>query len=292
MSNQKVAPGYDPQQQQGYGMQGQQAYGMQQQMGAPPVYSNQPQHAPPGMVVQPQEWVAPVEAIPGCPPGLEYLTALDQIVVKQEIELLKAFTGFPQNHKYKILNNQGQQIYFAAEDTGICMNFCCGPQRSFVIHILNNSNQEVIRLTREFKCCAGSCWLAGSDACAHEVQVEAPVGQIIGYIRQEYSNWQQNFSIRDASHNPILRIHGPCCVFNMSCCQDVFKIWSEDDTQELGTICKQAGLRELLLDANTFGATFPMNLDPKAKAILFGAVFLIDFMYFVKYKNREVSCSV
>ena len=40
------------------------------------------------MVVQPQQWIAPVEAIPGCPPGLEYLTALDQIVVKQEFELL------------------------------------------------------------------------------------------------------------------------------------------------------------------------------------------------------------
>jgi hypothetical protein len=35
-----------------------------------------------------------------------------------------------------------------------------------------------------------------------------------------YSNWQQNFSIRDASHNPILRIHGPCCVFGMACCED------------------------------------------------------------------------
>jgi hypothetical protein len=34
-----------------------------------------------------QEWGAPVEAIPGCPPGLEYLTALDQILVKQQIEL-------------------------------------------------------------------------------------------------------------------------------------------------------------------------------------------------------------
>ena len=43
-----------------------------------------------GMVVQPQQWVAPVEAIPGCPPGLEYLTALDQILVKQQIELLES----------------------------------------------------------------------------------------------------------------------------------------------------------------------------------------------------------
>lgn len=239
------------------------------------------------MVVQPQQWVAPVEAIPGCPPGLEYLTSLDQILVKQQIELLEMFTGWEQNNKYKIMNNQGQQIYFAAEDTDMCMRQCCGPQRSFVIHILNNNNQEVIRLSREFKCCAGNCWCAGADACAHEVQVEAPVGQIIGYIRQEYSGWKPNFSIRDASHNPILRIHGPCCVLSMPCCEDTFKIWSEDDTQELGTICKQAALREFFVDATTFGATFPMNLDAKAKATIFGAVFLIDFMYFEQSGNKQ-----
>jgi Ni,Fe-hydrogenase III small subunit len=43
-----------------------------------------------GKVVQPQQWVAPVEAIPGCPPGLEYLTGLDQILVKQQIDLLES----------------------------------------------------------------------------------------------------------------------------------------------------------------------------------------------------------
>ena len=42
-----------------------------------------------------------------------------------------------------------------------------------------------MRLSREFKCCAGGCWFAGTcDACAHEVIVEAPIGNIIGYVRQ------------------------------------------------------------------------------------------------------------
>ena len=45
--------------------------------------------------------------------------------------------------------------------------------------------QEVIRVTREFKCCAGCCWCANLDCCAHEITVEAPVGQVVGYVRQE-----------------------------------------------------------------------------------------------------------
>lgn len=33
------------------------------------------------------------QRIPNCPPGLEYLTSIDQLLVKQKVELLEAFTG-------------------------------------------------------------------------------------------------------------------------------------------------------------------------------------------------------
>ncbi|XP_076086677.1 phospholipid scramblase 1-like isoform X2 [Mytilus galloprovincialis] len=252
--------------------------------GQPPAYGMQPGYGnpPPGLANVQQQWAPAVQSMPGCPPGLEYLTTLDQVLIKQQIELLEAFTGWEQNNKYKVMNNQGQQVYFAAEDTDMCMRQCCGPQRSFVIHITDNMNQEVIRLSRDFKCCAGCCWCANADGCAHEVMIEAPVGQVVGYARQEYSSWSPNFTLRDADRNPILRIHGPCCVLNMPCCEDTFNVWSKDDTREVGTICKQKGLQEFFVDANTFGATFPQDLDVKVKAAMLGAVFLIDFMYLEK----------
>ena len=33
---------------------------------------------------------APTQAIPGCPPGLEYLTQVDQLLVNQQIEFLES----------------------------------------------------------------------------------------------------------------------------------------------------------------------------------------------------------
>lgn len=41
---------------------------------------------------QPQQvvWMARPETIPGCPAGLEYLTQIDQLLVKQQIELLES----------------------------------------------------------------------------------------------------------------------------------------------------------------------------------------------------------
>ena len=39
---------------------------------------------------QPLQWMPPPGgAPPGCPPGLEYLTMVDQLIVKQQIELLE-----------------------------------------------------------------------------------------------------------------------------------------------------------------------------------------------------------
>lgn len=35
-------------------------------------------------------WMAPPQAPVGCPPGLEYLTQIDQILVQQQIELLES----------------------------------------------------------------------------------------------------------------------------------------------------------------------------------------------------------
>ena len=40
---------------------------------------------------QPVQWMsAPQETIPGCPPGLEYLTQIDQLLVHQQVELLES----------------------------------------------------------------------------------------------------------------------------------------------------------------------------------------------------------
>ena len=53
--------------------------------------------------------------------------------------------------------------------------------------------------------------------------------------------------------------------------------------QKVGKITKQwSGLmKEAFTDADNFGVSFPMDMNVKTKATLFGAVFLIDFMYFM-----------
>ena len=49
-----------------------------------------------GMPGQPAvaQWMTRPEGIPGCPPGLEYLCQIDQLLVKQQMELLEGIHIF------------------------------------------------------------------------------------------------------------------------------------------------------------------------------------------------------
>lgn len=298
-----VAPAGDQmynQQQAGYGQPpppsygqsqagyGQTQYGMQ---GTP--MTRQPGAPPPSVPGQPQQvvWMQRPQLIPGCPPGLEYLTQIDQLLVKQQFEILEMLTGWETSNKYKIKNSVGQQVYFAAEESDVCMRQCCGPSRGFTMHITDNMGQEVIRVNREFKCCAGCQWCACVDCCAFEISVEAPVGTTVGYVRQMPSYCAPKYSIMNADRQEILNIEGPVCICQGICCtwDQEFIVRSPDKQHEVGKISKQwSGLmREMFTDSDNFGVSFPMDLDVKMKAVMIGAVFLIDFMFFEHSQNQQ-----
>jgi hypothetical protein len=104
-------------------------------------------------------------------------------------------------------------------------------------------------VSREFKCCAGCCWCAGCcDDCSYEVVVESPPGQVIGYVKQRchtiklfisfltliislikflalfflniYSGscWNPYYKVLDENHQQVLKIKGPCCIWDGPCC--------------------------------------------------------------------------
>ncbi|KAM9316492.1 phospholipid scramblase 1-like [Gastrophryne carolinensis] len=248
--------------------QGQPNYGP---YGGPPVY-NQPMA--PG--VPQTAWMAAPPANPNCPPGLEYLTMIDQVLVHQQVELLEALLGYEENNKYEIKNSMGQRVYFAAEQNDCCTRNFIGPSRPFVITIIDNSGREVIRVSRPFRCslCCFPC-------CLQKLEVEAPPGTTIGYVKQNWHPFLPKFTIQNEKEEDVMKIRGP--FVPCSCCSDVnFELKSLDETSVIGRISKQwTGLiKEAFTDADNFGVQFPMDLDVKMKAVVIGACFLIDFMYF------------
>ncbi|XP_072047470.1 phospholipid scramblase 2-like [Amphiura filiformis] len=232
------------------------------------------------------QWMpAPPERPVGCPPGLEYLTQLDQILVHQQVELLEAILNWETKNRYVVKNSMGQQVFFAREESGLCWRLCCQQGRPFVMHITDNNNEEVIRIVRPFQCCAGCCWCAdGGNCCSLTINIESPPGTIVGTVTQTRSSWKPEMNVMNSSGETVLKIRGPCCLCNMVCCRcDIqFAVMSADLTQEVGIISKQwaGAIKEMFTNADTFSITFPRDLDVKVKAVLVGALFLIDFMFY------------
>uniref|UniRef100_A0A4W3H987 Phospholipid scramblase n=1 Tax=Callorhinchus milii TaxID=7868 RepID=A0A4W3H987_CALMI len=179
--------------------------------------------------------------------------------------------GFETQNKYEVKNSLGQRIYFAVEESDFCNRMCCGANRAFTIKILDNVGQPIIQFTRPLAC--GFCCC---PCCLNTMEVEAPPGNIIGYVTQEWHPFQPRFNVQDEKHETVLKIKGPCLAFN--CFGDVgFEVSSLDESNIVGRITKQwSGLsREMFTDSDSFGIQFPMDLDVKVKAVLLGACLLV-----------------
>lgn len=114
---------------------------------------------------------APIQYIPtpatapaGCPPGLEYLCAVDQLLVHQQVEMLEVLTGFETNEKYQVKNALGQLVYFAVKQINTTQ---CVPQLK--VTIVDNLGRQVMLLDRQIRC---SC------CCLPVHRVYAPAGKL------------------------------------------------------------------------------------------------------------------
>ncbi|XP_007502135.1 phospholipid scramblase 1 [Monodelphis domestica] len=249
----------------------------------PVAFSNQPH---PGMP-PPTQWI-PAPPPMNCPPGLEYLTQIDQLLIHQQIELLEVLTGFETNNKYEIKNSLGQRVYFAAEENDFCTLNCCGSLRPFVIKILDYSNREVIQIERPLRC--SSCYY---PCCLQKMEIQSPPGVPIGYVVQKWHPFLPKFAVLNEHQEEVLKIVGPCVA--CSCCSNIdFDVKSLNEDAIVGKITKQwtGFVKEAFTDADNFSIQFPIDLDVKMKAVMLGACFLIDFMFFEKSGGNHSRASV
>lgn len=129
-------------------------------------------------VVQTQPMPVPIQdviPIQNCPPGLEYLATVDQLLVQQKVELIEAITGFETNNKFNVKNSMGQKVYWAAEVNDCCTRNCCGPLRRFKMKVYDAYQNDVIHLRRPAACdtCCFPC-------CLQSIKVYAPPSHFIG----------------------------------------------------------------------------------------------------------------
>ncbi|KAA3675518.1 uncharacterized protein DEA37_0006233 [Paragonimus westermani] len=172
-------------------------------------------------------------------------------------------TGLETSNRYVCMNTMGQTIYKCSE--ALSSKRLIGVLLLLVLY---------------------SC----SECCLDELEVEAPAGHTVGYVKQVYRGCDAYYTIKDADGTVVLQIRGPSYCRCTCYGEDInFNVLSADGKVEVGRITKQWTnfIQEYFTDADNFGISFPMDLDVKIKATLIGAVFLIDFMFFETSQRRR-----
>ncbi|XP_065834356.1 phospholipid scramblase 1-like [Oscarella lobularis] len=227
----------------------------------------------PGVALMPMP-----EGVTGCPPGLEYFTQVDQLLIQQMIELIEVMTGFEMENRYIVKNTMGQQVYFAAEKSDCYPRQWCGAARPFSMSILDNFQREVLHFERPFRCQGRLC------PCSLQVmEVQGPDKSVLGFIKEKYTCNEPMWYINDASDVTQLLIKGPCCCCICKCYADTeYEILSADGANQVGKLVAQWSgcMQEWVTKAGNFSVSFPMDMSVQMKALLFSAVFLIDYMYY------------
>uniref|UniRef100_A0A0L8HP27 Phospholipid scramblase n=1 Tax=Octopus bimaculoides TaxID=37653 RepID=A0A0L8HP27_OCTBM len=166
-------------------------------------------YAPQPGVQGSQQWMTR-PTVSNCPPGLEYLTTIDQLLVKQQVEILEALTSFECANKYIMINAVGQQVYFAGEESDICMRQCCGSARvigkvkqtcSFfrpLFDITTPDDNVVFRIKGPICVCDGPCCMEDQTFEVFDHSETNQIGtiskQYAGFVNEMFTN-ADNFGV-------------------------------------------------------------------------------------------------
>ncbi|MBI2336021.1 MAG: scramblase [Deltaproteobacteria bacterium] len=198
---------------------------------------------------------------------MEFLNRVPSLLIQQKKEWGEILTGFEQRNRYLITNEQGESLGAAAEVKGsTLLRLFLKGSRPFEIHILDLQGQVLLKLKRPFR------WIH------HEVFIYNPQDRLLGSIYKRFVLFRRLYEVRNTQGATLYEIHGP-----------LLKPWTfevKKSDQICGKITKRWGglLKEAFTDSDKFGIQFPDRCEANEKAVLLGAVFLIDFIHFENKK--------
>jgi uncharacterized protein YxjI len=206
---------------------------------------------------------------PHVAPELDYLYQLQEtqdLVIHQVKERLEIFTGFECKNQYRVMNGMGQQLFLAAEQGEgmgeLLRRWFLKAARPFTMQLLTPEGMPTIVLKRPFR------------FFFHRIEVQDRSGTPLGHVQMRFSLFRRLYTVVDVATAGVTEIVGP-----------LLRPWTFHITmggEPVGSITKKWSgvLTEAFTDADNFGVSFPPKTSVRKKALLLGAVFLIDTVHF------------
>lgn len=200
------------------------------------------------------------------------LKEANALMIRQQKEWGEILTDFETRNKYDIMDLWGNPLFRAEEEGGsfftVIIRTMLKALRPFTMDIYSTDGFGIFTLKRPFR------------FFFYELDVYNSDGSLLGKIKRRFSLMRRIYSVIDRNERELYTLFGP-----------ILHPWTfqiQKNGEELGKITKKWSgmLKESFTDADNFGINFPKGIDVNKKAILLGAVFLIDFAHFENRGNR------
>lgn len=192
---------------------------------------------------------------------------------------------------YKITTsgkNPKKDAIFHAQEESSCLNrCCCGTNRGFDLYVHSGQDKTapvIVDMHRDLACGAGSC------CCQQTMRVtDHSSKKELGRAYIPYFCCNPQIDVVDADGNLHYTMTkdgcGVCGMCQVVCCESCRSIPFEVKNakgEEVGKVTKKFGGigREMFSDTDTFTMKFPTDATPEQRALLLGAVFLLDINFF------------
>ena len=190
-----------------------------------------------------------------------------KLFISQRLERAEVWLGLETRNRYTINFNLFEATEMRTSIGAILSRLFMGNLRPFTMEILNREGINALSLERPFR------------FYFHKLEIFHASGELLGTVRRRFGILRRHYIIFDAFDREVFTLFGPILH------PWTFKIYQNG--MENGKITKKwSGLfKEVFSKADDFGVEFPNKADITQKALLMGAVFLIDFVHFEKPNN-------
>ena len=190
------------------------------------------------------------------------LEAYETLTVRQEVEMLQAFTGLETENRYRILDSSGSDVLFAYEESGFIARLLLRSHRPLIIKIVNNDGEPQLVARRRF------CWFFS------HLEMFAPDGGVLGRMQRRFKLLGRRFDLYDADGH-VGHVEGPLFRPNT--------FWLRRDGVDSMKITKRwsGAAKEMFTAADNFQIEFTdSTLSESMRWLSLGVAFSIDLDFF------------
>ena len=242
------------------------------------------------------------------------LEKIQEVIIKQESDILEAVTGCQEPNNYHIYGRlpNGEKCYiFQSREFSSCAMRCCCPvscrELAMKIKLQSDENENenptdnniddvsnnedfsdcLIYIDKKYKCPCFNCIRPEMKVYMAETKT------LFGTIEEGFSCCDPIFNIYDKDGKTIYTINSDCCQCGFMCRNNclgktdecVFFIYDENNKENpIGEINKKAAESQLSI-ADNYSVMFPKNATVEEKLLLTIAGMMIDYQFFENNTN-------